>query len=83
MYKLRYSEAAEEVWDSLPDVARDEFERAIVAVCEDPYAKTESHGGDDADVKRILTLEYTAAMIVVIEVPTGKRVRVTRLRYIG
>jgi hypothetical protein len=82
VYKLRYTLAVESVWDALPDDARDEFERALIRVCEDPYATTGPHG-EDGDVKRILTLQHTRAVIVIIETPTIKRVRIQRLAYLG
>jgi mRNA-degrading endonuclease RelE of RelBE toxin-antitoxin system len=60
VYKLRYTEAAEAVWDSLPEQAREEFERAIAAACEDPWARTKPRDGDDPrDVRRLLVLRHT------------------------
>lgn len=81
MYKLRYDKAAEAVWDSLPDEARAELDRALVAVCEDPYAVTEP-ASEDSDVKRILTLRHTMTVLVIIQPPI-KRVRILHIHYLG
>lgn len=81
MYKLRHERAAEAVWDALPDDARTEFDRALVAVCEDPYATTEA-AGEDSDVKRILTLRHSMVVVLVIRPPIG-RVRIMNIRYLG
>lgn len=77
MYSLRYERHVEAVWDSLPDQARDEFDRAIVAVCENPYATTKPHP-KDGDVKRMLVLEHTRAVLVIIE--PVRRVRILDLK---
>ncbi|MCF6524079.1 hypothetical protein [Streptomyces sp. JJ36] len=81
MYKLRYEKAAEVVWDSLPDDARTELDRALIAVCEDPYGTTEP-AGEDGDVKRILTLRYTMCVLVAIQPPI-QRVRILHISYLG
>jgi hypothetical protein len=44
VYELRYDATIEAVWDSLPEQVRDEFDRAILAACEDPYGATEPYG---------------------------------------
>lgn len=80
MYLLRYERHVETVWDSLPDDARDEFDRAIVAVCEDPYAATQPYG-EDGDVKRLLVLEHTRTVLVVFKQP--QRVRLLHLAHLA
>jgi hypothetical protein len=81
VYKLRYDKAAETVWDSLPDDARAELDRALVAVCEDPFTATEP-AGEDGDVKRILVLRHTMTVLVIIEPPI-KRIRILHINYLG
>lgn len=80
MYSLRYPPHVEAVWDSLPDDARAEFDRAIGAVCEDPFAHTTPHASD-GDVKRLLILDHTRAVLVVIKQP--QRVRILDLKHLG
>ncbi|GAA1065247.1 hypothetical protein [Streptomyces asiaticus] len=80
MYLLRYEPRIEAVWDSLPDQAREEFDRAILAACEDPYASTEPHP-KDGDVKRMLTLQYTRAVLLVFTQP--RRLRILDLKHLG
>ncbi|OMI34429.1 hypothetical protein [Streptomyces sparsogenes] len=81
MYLLRYPPHVEAVWDSLPDEARVEFDRAILAVCEDPFAETTPHGGD-GDIKRLLILNHTRAVLVVFKHPL-QRVRILDLKHLG
>ncbi|MFE9003137.1 hypothetical protein ACFYOY_13490 [Streptomyces sp. NPDC007875] len=80
MYRLNYPHHVEAVWDSLPDDARAEFGRAIASVCEDPFAHTMPHAGD-GDVKRLLILDHTRAVLVVIKYP--QRVRILDLKHLG
>lgn len=81
MYSLRYPPGVEAVWDSLPDDARAEFDRAILDVCEDPYAHTAPHTGD-GDIKRLLILDHTRALLLVFKHPM-QRVRILDLKHLG
>lgn len=81
MYSLRYEGDVAAVWDSLPDDARQEFDHAIFAVCEDPYATTIPHGAD-GDVKRLLMLDHTLAVLVIFKHPL-LRVRILELKHLG
>ncbi|MGV9352328.1 hypothetical protein [Streptomyces misionensis] len=84
MYKLRYTEAVEAVWDSLPDGAREEFEHAIAAACEDPWAKTQPRDEDDPqDVRRLLILRHTATALLIIEGPPIRWVYARHIDYLG
>jgi plasmid stabilization system protein ParE len=84
VYKLRYKQAIESVWNSLPDEARAEFDRAILQVCEDPYATTKSRNHDDPrDVRRTLTLRHTRTILVIFNTETVKRVRILRITHLG
>ncbi|MGW4075964.1 hypothetical protein ACWELB_21045 [Streptomyces asiaticus] len=80
MYSLRYEGDVATVWDSLPDAARAEFDRAIFAVCEDPYATTAPYA-TDGDVKRLLVLDHSVAVLVIFKHPL-LRVRVLELKYL-
>jgi hypothetical protein len=84
VYKLRYTEAVEAVWDSLPEPARDEFARAITAVCEDPWAQTKPRDGDDPkDVRRLLLLRHTATAMLIMDAPPVRRVYIRHIDYLG
>ncbi|MET8956729.1 hypothetical protein [Streptomyces sp. NPDC004533] len=83
MYKLRYTEAVEAVWDSLPEQANDEFSRAIGAVCEDPWARTEPHSEDPRDVRRVLRLDHTVAALLIMDAPPIRRVYIRHIDYLG
>jgi hypothetical protein len=84
VYKLRYTEAAEAVWDSLPEQARDEFERALVAVCEDPWVRTKPRNNDDPrDVRRLLLLRLTTTALLIIEGPPVRWVYIRHIDYLG
>lgn len=80
MYSLRYPPHVEAVWDSLPDDARAEFDGAISAVCEDPFATTTPHQAD-GDIKRLLILKRTRAVLVVFKQP--QRVRILDLKHLA
>ncbi|MBL1101718.1 hypothetical protein [Streptomyces coffeae] len=79
MYSLRYPPHVEAVWDSRPGDARVEFDRALAAVCEDPFATTTPHQAD-GDIKRLLILDHTRAVLVVFKQP--QRVRILDLKYL-
>lgn len=81
MYELRYDFTIEAVWDSLPDQARDEFDRAILAACEDPYGTTEPHGIDDG-VTRSLVLDHTMAVLLISHAPR-KILRILQIAHLG
>ncbi len=51
-----------------PGQARDEFDRAILAACEDPYGATEPYGIDDA-VTRSLAVAQTVAVLLISQAP--------------
>ncbi|MFL4904862.1 hypothetical protein ACJ6WF_17145 [Streptomyces sp. MMS24-I2-30] len=83
MYKLRHTAAVEAVWDSLPAPADEEFSRAIIAVCEDPWAHTEPRDGDPRDVRRILILQHTVATLLIMDAPPVRRVYLRHVDYLG
>lgn len=80
MYELRYDPTIEAVWDSLPDQARDEFDQAILAACEDPIGSTEPWGIDDG-ITRTLVRTHVFAMLLVTETP-DKTVRILDITYL-
>lgn len=83
MYKLRCKPAAEAVWDSLPDEARAELDRAIGDVCEDPYGTTEAPR-DDEPHSRVLVLQHTAVTLVVFDgTPGVQRIRIQNIEHLG
>ncbi|MEU7154742.1 hypothetical protein [Streptomyces sp. NPDC045470] len=77
MYKLRYEESVQAVWDSLPDEARNELDHAVLKICENPYEGTREIPGSGG-VKRSRTLRHTRVIFVVFEAPIG-RVRILRI----
>lgn len=81
MYELRYDPTIEAVWDSLPDQARDEFDRAILAACENPYSATEPYGIDDG-VTRTLVLQRTVAVLLITHAPR-KTLRILQITHLG
>lgn len=81
MYELRYDPIIEAVWDSLPEPARDRFDRAILAACEDPYGSTEPYGIDDG-VTRTLVLPDTAAVLLISQAPRPI-VRILQITHLG
>lgn len=81
MYELRYDPTIEAVWDSLPEDARDEFDRAILAACQDPYGSTEPYGIDDG-VTRTLVLTRSLAVLLLNHAPT-KTLRILQITYLG
>ncbi|MFE4995542.1 hypothetical protein ACFRH4_30135 [Streptomyces mirabilis] len=81
MYELRYDTIVEAVWDSLPQSARDAFDRAVLAACEDPYGATEPWGIDDG-VTRTLVLDQTVAVLLLTHAPT-KTLRILQVTYVG
>lgn len=81
MYELRYDTTIEAVWDSLPQPARDAFDRALIAACEDPYGTTEPYGLDDG-ITRTLVLEHTVAVLLVSQAPR-KILRILQITYLG
>mgnify|MGYP001585784016 CR=1 FL=1 len=81
MYELRYDPTIDAVWDSLPDRARDEFDRAILAACEDPFGATEPYGIDDG-VTRTLVLAHTVAVLLITQVPR-KTLRILQITHLG
>ncbi|PJE97610.1 hypothetical protein CUT44_10700 [Streptomyces carminius] len=82
MYKLRYDAAVEAVWDSLPDDARQELDRAVLGVCEDPYESTEPHS-DDEPYRRVLVLRHTAVALLIMDAPPIRRVYIRHIDLIG
>jgi hypothetical protein len=82
VYSLRYERHVEPVWDALPDDAREEFDRAILAACEDPYAHTQPYT-TDGEVKRVITTQHTRAVLVIINAPPIQRIRILDLTYLG
>jgi len=81
VYELRYDATIEAVWDSLPDQARDEFDRAILAACEDPFGATEPYGIDDG-VTRTLVLTHTVAVLLISQAPR-KILRILQITHLG
>lgn len=81
MYELRYDPTIEAVWDSLPDQARDEFDRAILAACEDPFEATEPYGIEDG-VPRTLVLQRTVAVLLITQAPR-KTLRILQVTHLG
>ncbi|MGW6026555.1 hypothetical protein [Streptomyces sp. NPDC055099] len=81
MYELRYDATIEAVWDSLPQPARDAFDRALIAACEDPYGVTEPYGIDDG-VTRTLALDQTVAVLLLTH-PPWKMLRILQITYLG
>ena len=81
MYELRYDPTVEAVWDSLPEEARSEFDRAILAAYEDPYGATEPYGIDDG-VTRTLVLTHTVAVLLISHVPR-KILRILQITHLG
>lgn len=81
MFKLRYSDAVEAVWDSLPDEAREELDQAIPDVCADPYARTLERRGDK--YRRTLTLMHTVIGLLIIDAPPIQRVYIKSIDYLG
>ncbi|UPZ27690.1 hypothetical protein MUK60_07560 [Streptomyces sp. LRE541] len=81
MYELRYDPTIEAVWDSLPEPARDEFDRAILAACENPYGATEPYGIDDG-ITRTLVLDHTVAVLLVTQTPR-QTVRILQITHLG
>lgn len=81
MYELRYDPTIEAVWDSLPEQARDEFDRAILATCEDPFGTTEPYGIDDG-VTRTLVLQRTVAVLLISHTPR-KILRILLITHLG
>ncbi|WP_327350621.1 hypothetical protein [Streptomyces sp. NBC_01304] len=81
MYELRYDATVEAVWDSLPQQARDEFDRAVHAACEDPYGATEPYGIDDG-VTRTLVLERTVAVLLLTHAPR-QLLRILQITHLG
>ncbi|GAA0501250.1 hypothetical protein [Streptomyces olivaceiscleroticus] len=80
MYELRYDPTVEAVWDSLPETARDELDRAILAACQDPQAATEPYGEDDG-VMRSLVLPHVMAVLLVNHAPR-QTVRILQISYL-
>ncbi|MPY47102.1 type II toxin-antitoxin system RelE family toxin [Streptomyces acidicola] len=83
MYKLRYSKAVEAVWDALPDDARAELDRALIGICQDPWAHTEPRSDDLRDVERTCALQHTAIALLVIAAPPVRRVYLRNIDYLG
>lgn len=81
MYELRYDATVEAVWDSLPDQAREEFDRAILAVCQDPYGTTEPYGIDDG-VTRTLIRPHTVAVLLISQAPR-QLLRILQVTHLG
>ncbi|MFD9072835.1 hypothetical protein [Streptomyces lasiicapitis] len=81
MYELRYDPTIEAVWDSLPEQARDEFDRAILIACEDPFGATEPYGIDDG-VTRTLVLQRTVAVLLISHTPR-KILRILQITHLG
>lgn len=81
MFKLRYSDAVEAVWDSLPDDAREELDRVIPDVCTDPYARSMERRGDR--YRRTLTLRHTVITLLVVDAPSARRVYLKSIDYLG
>jgi hypothetical protein len=81
VYELRYDPTIEAVWDSLPEPARDEFDRAILAACEGPYDATEPYGIDDG-VTRTLVLQSTVAVLLISHAPR-KILRILQITHLG
>ncbi|MDH2410219.1 hypothetical protein ACG5V6_21475 [Streptomyces chitinivorans] len=68
----------EAVWDSLPAEAREELDRAVLGVCEDPYGPTEPHSQDEP-YRRVLTLRHTAVALLVMDAPPVRRVYIRHI----
>ncbi|QLJ01506.1 hypothetical protein HZZ00_11040 [Streptomyces sp. NEAU-sy36] len=84
MYKLRYEEAVESVWDSLPDAARAELDDVLPVVCKDPWGRTEPRSEDDPrDVRRTLTLKHTTLALLIMDGPPVQRVYIRHIDYLG
>lgn len=81
MYELRYDVIIEAVWDSLPEPARDEFDRAILAACQDPYGTTEPYGIDDG-VTRTLALTHSVTVLLLVHAPR-KTLRVLQITHLA
>jgi hypothetical protein len=81
VYELRYDPTIEAVWDSLPDQARDEFDRALLDACQDPYGTTDPYGIDDG-VTRTLVLQRTVAVLLISHAPR-KIVRILQITHLG
>ncbi|MGW6741688.1 hypothetical protein ACWGDX_13335 [Streptomyces sp. NPDC055025] len=81
MYELRYDPIIEAVWDSLLESAREEFDQAILTVCEDPFEATEPYGIDDG-VTRMLALAHTFAVLLITQAPS-KTVRILQISHLG
>jgi hypothetical protein len=81
VYELRYDPIIEAVWDSLPEQARDRFDRAILAACEDPFGTTEPYGIDDG-ITRTLVLSDTTAVLLVSHAPR-KILRILQITHLG
>lgn len=83
MYKLRYSKAVEAVWDSLPDEASAELDRALIVICQAPWTHTQPRGDDHYDAERTRALQHTALALLVIEAPPVRRVLLLNIDYLG
>lgn len=81
MYELRYDATIEAVWDSLPETARDELDRAIYAACQDPYGTTQPYGIDDG-VTRTLVLTHSLAVLLISQAPR-KTLRILQITHLG
>jgi hypothetical protein len=83
VYLLRYSKAVEAVWDSLPDDARAELDRALVVLCQAPWTHTEPRSDDPNDVQRTRALQHTALAIVIVDEPPARQVYLRNIDYLG
>lgn len=83
MFKLRYTEAAEVVLDSLPDEARDELYEELFNVREEPWTRTDSRSDDPQDVERLLVLARTVSALIIIDAPPVQRIRLMGIDYLG
>ncbi|MGW8330566.1 hypothetical protein ACWGLE_22060 [Streptomyces sp. NPDC055897] len=81
MYELRYDPIIEAVWDSLPEPARDRFDRAILDACQDPFGATEPYGIDDG-ITRTLVLSDTTAVLLISQTPR-QTLRILQITHLG
>jgi hypothetical protein len=83
VYKLGYPKAVEAVWDSLPDEAKTELERALVVICQAPWTHTQPRSDDHYDAERTRALQHTALALLVLDEPPARWVYLLNIDYLG
>lgn len=79
-YSIHVARVQQAVWDSLPDLAREQLASALWRVRDDPYGETDPYGEDDG-ITRMCVLPNLVLVLLIME--PMKRITLLQITYLG